>query len=286
MVASQANPASVSAQITYSVETGEKPVNETYEDGQVIRRRTGATQQHEVQIRDARALAEDLSLDRNGFVLAQHPTAVRDFFDPAQLAAVYYPEVERLVKLVSGASRVVVFDHTLRSGDEEEQSARKIREPVLWAHNDYTEWSGPQRVREILPDEAPQLLAHRFAIIQVWRPIAEPVQSNPLAIVDARSVSPPDLIKAERRYPHRVGETYQLAYNPAHRWFYFPRMHRDEALVFKVFDSLTDGRARFTPHCSFIDPATPAGAPPRQSIEARTFAFFETESGSARAPSG
>jgi hypothetical protein len=280
MHASTTHPASVSAHITYSVDTGEKPVNETFENGQVIRRRTGATQQHQVQIHDARALAAEWSLDRNGFVLAQHPTAVADFFDPDELAAVYYPEIEQLIKRVSGASRVVVFDHTLRSGDEGEQSARKIREPVLWAHNDYTEWSGPQRVREVLPDEAQELLAHRFAIIQVWRAIALPIQSNPLAIVDARSVSPADLIKAERRYPHRVGETYQLAYNPSHRWFYFPRMKRDEALVFKVYDSQTDGRARFTPHCSFIDPTTPAGAPPRQSIEVRTLAFFETEPGS------
>ena len=79
---------------------------------------------------------------------------------------------------------------------------------------------------------------------------------------------------AERRYPHRVGQTYRLKYSPGHRWFYFPRMRRDEALVFKVYDSETDGRARFTPHTSFDDPGTPPGAPPRQSIEARALAFF------------
>jgi hypothetical protein len=279
-------PGSVRAQITYSVDTGEKPVNETFETGQAIRRRTGATQQHQVRIHDARALAAELSLDRHGFVLVQHPTAVTDFFDPDQLAGIYYPEIERLVQHVSGASRVVVFDHTLRSGDEDEQSTRKIREPVLWAHNDYTERSGPQRVREVLPDEAHRLLAHRFAIIQVWRAIGQPIRSNPLALVDARTVAQGDLIKAERRYPHRVGETYQLAYNPAHRWFYFPHMRRDEAVVFKVYESQTDGRARFTPHCSFVDPTTPAGAPPRQSIEVRTFAFFETEPGSPHAQAG
>jgi len=266
--------ASVSAEITFAVDTGEKPVNETFEAGQVIRRRTGATEQHRVQIRDGRSLAAELSLDRNGFVLVEHPTAVVDFFDPGQIEAVYYPEVEALVKRVSGASRVVVFDHTLRSGDETEQAARRIREPVLWAHNDYTEWSGPQRVREIVPEEAEALLAHRFAIIQVWRATHQPIQTNPLAMVDARSVAPGDLIKAERRYPHRVGETYQLAYNPNQRWFYFPRMRRDEALVFKVYESEKDGRARFTPHCSFNDPTTPPGAPPRQSIEVRTLAFF------------
>jgi hypothetical protein len=87
-------------------------------------------------------------------------------------------------------------------------------------------------------------------------------------------VAPDDLLIAERRYPNRVGQTYRLKYNPRHRWFYFPEMRRDEAIVFKVYDSAKDGRARFTPHTSFDDPTSPAGAPPRQSIEARALAFF------------
>ena len=263
----------VTAESVYAVDTGEKPVNETFEAGQVIRRRTGATEARRVHIDDARPLTRELSLDANGFVLVDHRTAVEDFF-AADLKAAYYPEVERLVQSISGAMRVVVFDHTLRTGDVTEQQTRKIREPVLWAHNDYTEWSGPQRVRELVPDEAEHLLQHRFAIIQVWRAINQPIQRNPLAIVDARSVSMSDFVRAERRYPDRVGETYQLSYNPSHRWFYFPRMRRDEALVFKVYDSETDGRARFTPHTSFDDPTSPPDAPPRQSIEARTLAFF------------
>jgi hypothetical protein len=264
----------ITAEIGYAVDTGIKPVNETFEPGQIIRRRTGATEQRLMRICDGRALVNQLSLDRNGFVLVDHRTQVKDFLDAAQLKSIYYPEVERLIKTVSGASRVVVFDHTLRTGDVNEQQTLRIREPVLWAHNDYTERSGPQRVREILPEEADQLLRHRFAIIQVWRAINQPIQSNPLALVDARSVSTSDLLAAERRYPHRVGETYQLRYNPDHRWFYFPLMRRDEALVFKVYESQTDGRARFTPHCSFVDPTTPPDAAPRQSIEVRTVAFF------------
>ena len=264
----------VTAEIGYAIDTGTKPVNETFEAGQIIRRRTGETEQRPMRIRDGRPLTGQFSLDQNGFVLVDHRTAVADFFDADQLQTVYYPEVERLVQAVSGASRVVVFDHTLRTGDPAEREARKIREPVLWAHNDYTEWSGPQRVREILPDEAEGLVQHRFAIIQVWRAIHKPIQSNPLALVDARSVATGDLLPAERRYPHRVGETYQLRYNPGHRWFYFPQMRCDEALVFKVYESEKDGRARFTPHTSFVDPTSPADAPPRKSIEVRTFAFF------------
>ena len=262
------------AEIHYTVDTGEKLVNETFGPNNIRRRTSGTERAHPVDIRDGRPARKEFSLDENGFVFLDHPSAVKDFFDPRQLESVYYPEVETLVKELSGAKRVVVFDHTLRSGDEAEREAKLVREPVLSAHNDYTEWSGPQRVREIMGGEAERLLRRRFAIIQVWRAIRKPIQANPLAVLDARSLVPGDLLVAERRYPHRVGQTYRLKYNPGHRWFYFPEMRRDEALVFKVYDSETDGRARFTPHTSFVDPATPPGSAPRQSIEARTMAFF------------
>ncbi|MGH8682825.1 MAG: CmcJ/NvfI family oxidoreductase [Burkholderiales bacterium] len=264
----------ITAELVYAIDTGEKPVNETFGPGNIHRRASGAKERRAVEIRDGRPLADRLSLDENGFEFVRHATRVVDFFDAAELKAVYYPEVEQLIKEVSGAARVAVFDHTLRSGDEAEREEKLVREPVLSVHNDYTEWSAPQRVRELLPDEADRLLEHRFAIIQVWRAINRPIQANPLAIADARSLAPADLIAAERRYPHRVGETYQVRYNPAHRWFYFPEMRRDEALVFKVYDSQRDGRARFTAHTSFVDPTSPPDAPPRQSIEARTLAFF------------
>ena len=260
------------AQIVYTVPTAEKLVNETFGPNNIRRRSSGTEEPRTVEVRDGRGLA--WSLDESGFVLAGHATAVRDFFDARELQAVYYPEIEALVARHSGAKRVVVFDHTLRSGDPGEREARLVREPVLSAHNDYTEWSGPQRVREVMGGEAEALLGRRFAIIQVWRAIAAPIESNPLAIADARSVAPGDLLVAERRYPHRVGQTYRVKYSPHQRWYYFPRMRRDEALVFKVYDSAKDGRARFTPHTSFDDPATAPGAAPRQSIEARTLAFF------------
>ena len=141
-------------------------------------------------------------------------------------------------------------------------------------HNDYTEWSGPQRVRDILPAEADDLLSRRFAIVQVWRPIRHPVETFPLAICDARSLSAENLVISERRYPNRVGQTYAITYNPAQRWYWFPRMRRDEALVFKVYDSLLDGRARWTAHTAFDDPTAPPDARPRESIEIRTLAFF------------
>lgn len=264
----------VSVDIPYTIETGEPLVNETFGPNNIRRRRTGTHEARRVSVRNGRLLVDQLSLDQHGFVFVEHKTKVADFFDPSQLESVYYPEVEKLIKETSGATRVVIFDHTLRSGDETERETKLIREPVLSAHNDYTEWSGPNRVREALPDEAETLLARRFAIIQVWRAINQPIQSNPLAVADAKSVAMEDFIVAERRYPHRVGQTYRLKYSPNHRWFYFPRMRRDEALVFKVYESETDGRARFTPHTSFVDPATAPDAPARQSIEVRAFAFF------------
>jgi hypothetical protein len=262
------------ATLNYSVDNGEKLVNETFGPGNIRRRSSGSYEQRQVPIASGRPLSDRLSLDAQGFVLVRHPTAMTDFFDREALRTIYYPEIERLVKEASGASRVFIFDHTLRSGDEDEREAKLIREPVLYVHNDYTDWSGPQRLRDFLPDEAEVLLRRRFAIIQVWRPIDRPVQRNPLAIADASSVAPEDLVIAERRYPDRVGQTYRVKYNPGHRWFYFPEMRREEAIVFKVYDSLADGRARFTPHTSFDDANTPAGAPPRQSIEVRCFAFF------------
>jgi hypothetical protein len=261
------------AEISYTRDTGEKLVNETFGPNNIRRRTSGAEERHRVEIADGRR-AIGLSIDTSGFVLVEHRTQVRNFFDPEELKRVYYPEVIELIKNVAGAKRAVVFDHTLRSGSEAEREAKLVREPVLSAHNDYTEWSGPNRVREVMGDEADELLKRRFAIIQVWRAIADPIESNPLAMADARSVAQEDLLIAERRYPHRIGQTYRLRYNPQHRWFYFPRMQRDEAIVFKVYDSEKDGRARFTPHTSFDDPTTPAGARPRQSIEARALAFF------------
>jgi hypothetical protein len=264
----------VTADIPYTPDTGEKLVNETFGPNNIQRRKTGADELKPMTVRNGRLVTERLSLDEQGFVFVEHKTKVADFFDLEQLKSVYYPEVEQLIKSASGAARSVIFDHTLRSGDQTEREARLIREPVLSAHNDYTEWSGPNRLREVLPEEAESLLKRRFAIIQVWRAINEPIQSNPLALADAKSVALDDFLIAERRYPHRVGQTYRLKYNPNHRWFYFPEMSRDEALVFKVYDSDTDGRARFTPHTSFKDPASPANARPRQSIEVRAFAFF------------
>ncbi len=267
----------IEAELFYAVDTGVKPVNETMGPGDMSRKRTGVREKHAMTVRDGRPLIGSFDLEVHGFEFVDHPTEMADFFDPEQLADIYYPEVEALIKDRTGASRVLIFDHTLRSGDQDTRNEKLVREPVLSVHNDYTEWSGPQRVRDLLPDEADELLKRRFAIVQVWRAINKPIESNPLAICEAKTLSAGDLIASERRYPERVGETYLIAHNPDHHWYYFPRMNRDEALVFKVYESKTDGRARFTAHTSFEDPNTPEGAAPRESIEVRTIAFFDEE---------
>jgi hypothetical protein len=264
----------IEATVNYILNNGEKLFTETAGPGGTDVRTGGTVDPRRVTIHNARLHSEPFALDREGFRFVRHDTKVADFFDEEQVRRVYYPEMEALVKAESGASRVVVFDHTLRTADQEQREARKIREVVRRVHNDYTEWSGPQRVRDLLPQEADELLKRRFAIVQVWRPIRHPVESFPLAICDARSIAFDDFVVNERRYPNRVGQTYAITYNPEHRWFWLPRMRREEALVFKVFDSAKDGRARWSAHTAFEDPTSPTNARPRESIEIRTLAFF------------
>jgi hypothetical protein len=256
------------------VPTGIKPANETFGPDGLMRRQSGEMKMERVTIRDGRPLAKDLALDVHSFELAPHFTEVRDFFDEDEIRSVYYPEAEDLIRLRTGAGHIFIFDHTLRTGDDDEREMRRLREPARAVHNDYTAWSGPQRLRDLLADEAEALMRRRFAIIQVWRPINRPAVQTPLALADARSVPAADFIPAERRHPGRVGEIYQFKYNPEHRWYYFPKMAPDEAIVFKVYDSATDGRARWSAHSAFDDPRVPKDAPARESIEIRAFAFF------------
>jgi hypothetical protein len=267
-----AEPEAIEATLDYIVDDGTKVFTETGAPGANDRRSGGKPDPRRVTLHDGRR--RDFMLERNGFCFVRHDTGVADFFDEAELRRVYYPEMEALVKAQSGAARVVVFDHTLRTADDAAREARKIREVVSRVHNDYTEWSGPQRVRDLLPNEADDLLRRRFAIIQVWRPIRYPVETFPLAICDARTLSPENLVVSERRYPDRIGQTYAITYSPDHVWYWFPQMRREEALVFKTYESLRDGRARWTAHTAFHDPTAMPGARPRESIEIRALAFF------------
>ncbi len=269
-------PAGVEAPMIYLTHADQKPISYNPPPGTQLAHREGDYGEFAVRVRNGRAIAAKLSLDRQGFLLARHVTGVADFYDDEAVRSAYYPEVERLVADVTGAARVVVFDHTRRADGGGVAGATAERAPVRLVHNDYTEKSGPQRIRDLFDaDEAEELLAHRFAEINVWRPITGPVRRSPLALLDAQSLGPGDLVKADLVYEDRTGETYHVAHNPDHDWFYFPNMGRDEVVLIKGYESATDGRARVTPHTAFDDPTTVADAPPRESIEVRTLAFFD-----------
>ncbi|HKK22305.1 MAG TPA: CmcJ/NvfI family oxidoreductase [Pseudohaliea sp.] len=232
---------------------------------------------HDVEVHDARVALPEAGLDREGFLLAHHRSAVTDFYDDRALQSTYHDELIVLLKSLTGARRVEVFDDTRRSASLAKQQERGIREPANIVHNDYTAASGPRRLSDFFadaPEEAEALRQRRFAIINAWRPINGPVFDQPLVLCDAGSIADGDLIAMERRAEERVGELQVALFNPAQRWYYYPRMQPHELLLFKTYDSAEDGRARFTPHSSFADPAAPADAPARESLETRCLVFF------------
>ncbi len=233
---------------------------------------------HTMAIQNAREHIDEISLDKQGITFTPHETAVKNFYDAEEVRAVYYPEIVELIKKMTGAEKVHVFDHNVRCAPMCARGENGAREPVKFAHNDYTLKSGPQRVRDLLPaEEAEERLQHRFAVINVWRPIRGPVQDAPLAVCDAASMTQDDFNETDLKYEDRTGEVYSVSHNPNHRWFYFPQMERNEAMLLKCYDSATDGRARFTAHSAFEDPTSPPDAPARESIETRTLVFFPPE---------
>jgi hypothetical protein len=267
--------AHIEAQLNYLAPMAERPRNYTFDPPPGVPRSNSTHEAHTVAIHDARPLASEISLDREGFALLHQQSAVRDFWDEDEVRRVYYPEVQRVLAEVTGASKVFIFDHTLRRRVKGavDWSREAPRQPATRVHVDHTADSGPQRVRDFFGDEAAALLRGRVQVINLWRPIRGPLRDAPLAVCDAESVASGDLVASDLVYQHRVGETYGVKFNPSHRWFYVPQMQPDEALLLKCFDSATDGRARFAPHTAFEDPTAPADAPPRESIEIRTLVF-------------
>jgi hypothetical protein len=264
----------VTADLNYLAPALDRPRTYTFEPPSGEPRSNIVPEPHSLPIHDVRPISETVSLDREGFTLVRQNSSVKDFYDEDEVRSVYYPEAERLIKTATGADRVFIFDHTVRKrvqGAADRDGG--LRQPVARVHVDHTEKSGPQRVRDLIPDEAEELLKGRVQIINLWRPIRGPLLDSPLAVCDARTVKPNELVAADLVYPNRVGKTYSVKYNPDHQWFYVPRMAADEILLLKCFDSRTDGRARFAPHSAFIDPTTPPDAPPRESIELRTLVF-------------
>lgn len=231
----------------------------------------------EVEIRDARHEKPSASLDVEGFRLVSQETAVEDFYDDAQIASVYHQEVRSLLTAETGAAQVEIFDDTRRSASVERQRAAGIREPADIVHNDYTARSGVKRMVDYFadrPEEAERRMRRRFAIVNVWRSIAGTIRNHPLVVCDATTVADDELVSVERRAEERTGELQVALHGRGQRWYYYPDMQMDEALLIKTFDSETDGRTRFTIHSSCEIPSAPADAPPRESIETRCLLFF------------
>ena len=267
----------VKAELNYLAPIAGKPRTYAFDPPPGVPKSTALPEPHVVPIFDGRLVAQGFSLDREGFQLVRHPTVVRNFYDEEEVRRVYYPAVEAFLKATLKADRVVIFDHTVRKRVDGAPDIRGAgpRQPATRVHVDQTATSGANRVREHLPDEADELLKGRVQVINLWRPIRGPLRDSPLAMLDGTTVKAGDLVASDLIYPNRSGETYSVTHNPDHRWFYFPEMTPDEAILLKCYDSATDGRTRFGPHTAFTDPTTPADAPPRESIELRTLVFHK-----------
>ena len=267
LTATRAPDRAVTATLNYLQPSTEKPKRYLY-DRPGLPEWTGVNYPRVMPIADARGHEDAYTLDRNGFALLNRPSVERDFKDEAAIEGAYYDECAAIVRGATGAARVLVFDHTLRGPDQP-------REPVMRVHNDYTEKSAPQRIRDLVPDEAEALLARRYVFINVWRPIGHTVIDTPLALCDAASCTEDDLILTDLVYKDRVGEIASVRHQARHRWVFFSRMTPDEAVLIKCHDTARDGRARLSFHSAFNDPTAPADAVPRQSIEIRTIAFYD-----------
>ena len=269
----QSRLAGVEAELSFIIPDDRKPFSHQYDPPPGTPVRSHQYENRRVFVQDGRPIAEAFSIDREGFALVPHATKIADLYDESELKRSYYPETEALLKAETGASRVLIFDHTIRTSHQRPRGVGLPREAVLRVHNDYTLKSGPQRVRDLLPEEAEARLKKRFAIVNVWRPIVGPLQQFPLALADSASLAVEDVIATDLIYPDRVGEIYSIAYNPSHRWFYFPEMSRDEVVLIKTYDS-DPARARFSAHSAFADPNFPDPEILRESIEIRALVFW------------
>ena len=226
----------------------------------------------EATIFDARAHCAAFDIHTQGFQLVTSPTRASGFDHQETVEGAYYDEIKAIVRETTGTKDVFVFDHIVRLGEKNSR-----RKPAHHVHNDYSERTAHIRAQErIVTARFAELQDRRMIQINVWRPLVERVQRSPLAICNAATIEPKDLIPTNIRFPDtgHIGEIYALRKNPSQRWSYFSEMTKDEVVLIKGYDSLTDGTARFTPHTAFEYPDQDPNVPARKSIETRTFAFY------------
>ena len=266
-------PETITGTLTFAVDIGEKPVTYPEKDVNDPTRTTGKYEDREVELCNGRLIRDQLSLDNEGFTLIDSKTATTDFYDEEAVKGAYYDECMAIVKEHTGADEIVVIDHTIRVQDEAKRKEMDVRAPVPSVHNDFTDWSGRKRVHDIFSeDEAEDRLTRRVVSVNVWRPIMEPVMTDPLVLCDATTLGEGDLIAADHIYSYRRGETFRVAHSDSQKWYFFPEMTMSEAVLIKCFDTETD-RTRFNAHGA-ARIAAPEGVAPRESIEVRTLAFF------------
>lgn len=266
----------VKTSMNYSVDNGRPIDYYFYEPEPGLQLNPPGTEAQDVLVHDAWGEVDQLSVNREGFELHDFGAQFTQFNNEEMIRTVFYQQIISYVKLHTGAKQVVVFDHTVRKrmpADLKVQTEAQ-RPAVLLVHSDYTVVSGPQRVRDVMGDKAESLLQNRVAFFNVWKPLYSRVEELPLAMIDARTHDPEDLLRMDLKYSDRTGEIYVMRYNPRHRWMYFPHMEAQHALLLKTYDSCTDGRCRFMGHSAFEDPTSPPDAVMRESIEVRTMAFF------------
>ena len=232
-----------------------------------------------ISVHDGWDHAGKFSIDKEGFALGDLKTQYEQWEDEGAVKQSFYPEVVEFLKKTVGAKRVLVFDHTIRTKANinkklSQEANTSQRAPVKLVHCDYTAESGPVRLKQLLPDEADELMTRRVAFINVWKPIHNVVEENPLAMCEVPSAPNADFFKLYLRYRERNGENYVMRFNKSHKWWYFPKMTTDKVILLKTYDSETDGRARFVGHTAFDDPTSPPDAKTRESVEIRTIAFF------------
>ncbi|KAH9042189.1 hypothetical protein EDB85DRAFT_1235334 [Lactarius pseudohatsudake] len=273
-------PHDVHTSLNYFASTlnGEPPYNFTYSpppDGLLQSNIT--TEAINTVVHDVRGEEDTVSLETTGFEFVRHVSEEKKFVDEEAIRTGYYREVEELVKEHTGAKRVLIFDHTIRRplNKEGQPNTPQQRGPVTRVHVDQTYAAGFARVRHHVPEDADRLLKGRVRIINVWRPIGNPVAHHPLAVADWRSLNPEkDLVSTRHIYADREGSTFSVRHNPSHQWYYLGGQTPDEVTLIKCFDS-DESQARLTPHTAFLDSTSPKDAPDRQSIEVRCLVFDE-----------
>ncbi|KAI1369685.1 hypothetical protein F5Y08DRAFT_100541 [Xylaria arbuscula] len=231
-------------------------------------------------IRDVTGEEANYTLDEHGFHFCCRESSLRgaDFHDSELVQAKYYPEAEQLLKDITGAHRIHIFDHKVRVGPSNwhklGEGNRATRGPLFRAHVDQSYAGAELVLRRHFPNEADDLVKRRYQIINVWRPIGT-IYKDPFAVADARSVPDSDLLAASILYPQDRDETWTMLPNDRHRWYFKNLQGPDEALLVKCFDSATTpGLARRAPHSAFED-AEMANCGHRESIETRALVFYD-----------